>query len=71
MGTLAAAHLLASIPNEAPMEFVTGIEWRDEILTEPIEVVEGCLVVRDRPGLGIELNEEGIEEHRWNPGDPF
>jgi len=71
VGTLAAAHLLASIPNEAPMEFVTGIEWRDEILTEPIEVVEGCLVVPDRPGLGIELNEEGIEEHRWNPGDPF
>ena len=65
---LAAAHLLASIPNEAPMEFVTGIEWRDEILQDPLEVVDGCLVVPDRPGLGIELDEGGVEKHRWKPG---
>ena len=30
VGIIAAAHLMASIPNVAPMEFVTGIAWRDE-----------------------------------------
>jgi hypothetical protein len=30
-GILAAAHLMASIPNAAPMELVTGIDWRDDI----------------------------------------
>ncbi|HCL26877.1 MAG TPA: enolase, partial [Candidatus Latescibacteria bacterium] len=31
IGILAAAHLMASIPNAAPMELVTGIDWRDDI----------------------------------------
>lgn len=71
VGILAAAHLLASIPNEAPMEFVTGIEWRDEILVEPLKIEDGCLVVPEGPGLGVELNMEGVEKHRWRLGDPY
>ena len=65
IGILAAAHLGASIPNEAPMEFVTGIDWRDDIITHPLCVEDGCLVVPDRPGLGVELDPEGIDRHRW------
>ena len=70
VGIIAAAHLMASIPNEAPMEFVTGIEWRDEILTEPLKVEEGCIVLPDGPGFGIELVMDGVEKHRWHIGDP-
>jgi galactonate dehydratase len=69
VGILAAAHLLASIPNDAPMEFVTGIDWRDDILTEPLQVEDGCLVVPDRPGLGVELDMDGVECHRWRGGE--
>ena len=65
IGILAAAHLGAAIPNVAPMEFVTGIDWRDDIITEPLEVDGGCLVVPDRPGLGVELDSAGVEKHRW------
>ena len=69
IGILAAAHLLAAIPNDAPMEFVTGIEWRDEILREPLQIEAGRLVVPDRPGLGVELDMDGVERHRWRVGD--
>ena len=70
VGILAAAHLMASIPNPAPMEFVTGIEWRDDIIGEPLKVEDGCLVVPEGPGLGVELDMDGVEAHRWRAGDP-
>ena len=69
VGILAAAHLLAAIPNDAPMEFVTEIDWRDDILTHPLQIEDGCLVVPDRPGLGIELDMDGVERHRWRAGE--
>ena len=62
---MAAAHLGASIPNEAPMEFVTGIDWRDDIITEPLEVKDGCLMISERPGFGVDLNMDGIEKYLW------
>ena len=52
------------------MEFVTGIDWRDDILSEPLKVEEGCLALPDGPGLGVELNMDGVERHRWRAGDP-
>ena len=70
VGILAAAHVMASIPNAAPMEFVTGIDWRDEIIDEPLDVQGGRIVLSDRPGLGVELTEAGLAEHRWMVGDP-
>ncbi len=71
VGIIAASHLMASIPNVAPMEFVTGIEWRDEIITEPLRVENSCIVLPEGPGFGIELDMEGVEKHRWQAGDPF
>src|SRR5262249_34657737 len=52
IGILAAAHVMASIPNAAPMEFITGIPWRDEITTHPLQVEKGHLILSDRPGFG-------------------
>ena len=71
VGIIAACHLMASIPNVAPMEFVTGIDWRDEITTEPLKVENSAIVLPDGPGFGIELDMDGVEKHRWNPSDPF
>ncbi len=70
VGILAAAHLMASIPNVAPTEFVTGIPWRDEILQTPLKVEAGCILLPDGPGFGVELNMEAVEKHRWRVGDP-
>ena len=70
IGIIAAAHLMASIPNAAPMEFVTGIDWRDEIITTPLKVEDSCIALPDGPGFGIELDMEGVEKHRWRVGNP-
>ena len=67
VGIAAAAHLMASIPNTAPMELVTGIDWRDEIIAEPLVVENGCLFLPRGPGLGVELDMDGVERHRWRP----
>ena len=70
IGIIAATHLMASIPNVAPMELVTGIEWRDEIITAPLQIEDSCVVLPEGPGWGIELDMDGVERHRWRPGDP-
>jgi galactonate dehydratase len=65
IGILAAAHVMASIPNAAPCEFISNIPWRDEIITHPLQVEKGHIILSDRPGLGVDLNMDGIEKHRW------
>jgi L-alanine-DL-glutamate epimerase-like enolase superfamily enzyme len=39
-----------------------------EILNEPLEIRDGELIVPNRPGLGIEVNEEVIGKYPWIPG---
>lgn len=69
VGILGAAHLMASIPNAAPMELITGLDWRDEIIQEPLRIEDGALLLPSGPGLGVELNMDGVERHRWREGD--
>ncbi|MGH9313297.1 MAG: mandelate racemase/muconate lactonizing enzyme family protein [Vicinamibacterales bacterium] len=40
----------------------------DEILAEPLEIADGHLVVPNRPGLGIEINERVVERYPFVPG---
>lgn len=65
VGTMAAAHVMASIPNALIQEFITPawIPWRDSVLAEPLELHSGKLRVPDRPGLGIEFDEEALRPH--------
>lgn len=64
LSTLASAHVCASIPNFFRQEFMfNDVPWRDEVITHPIEVEQGHLVISNRPGLGVDLNEEAMEKH--------
>lgn len=64
LSTLASAHVCASIPNFFRQEFMfNDVPWRDEVITHPIEVEQGHLVISNRPGLGVDLNEEVMEKH--------
>lgn len=64
LSTLASAHVCASIPNFFRCEYMKNdVPWRDEVLTHPIEVREGKLILSDRPGLGVDLIEEELEKH--------
>ncbi len=60
VSTAAAAHLALAIPNFLILEFVPSAPFRDRILREPWVVREGHLEVPERPGLGVELDEDAL-----------
>jgi len=61
---VANLHLIASIPNFFMMEHnANDVPWRNEVVNGmPIEK-DGYIDVPNKPGLGIELNEEQIVKH--------
>jgi galactonate dehydratase len=64
LSTLASAHVCASIPNFFRCEFMLNdVPWRDEVITEPLDVRGGFLHLSDRPGLGVDLVEDELEKH--------
>jgi galactonate dehydratase len=64
LSTLASAHVCATIPNFFRQEFMfTDVPWRDTVITHPIDIREGHLILSDRPGLGVDLVEEEMEAH--------
>ena len=64
----AAASLACVVPVSTPMgkgkKGIAGIYYTDDIITEPFEYVDGEIVVSDKPGLGVELDEEKLERYR-------
>ena len=65
---MANAHCAATIENFIALEMhsVDNPWWNDLVTLVGQEgpmIKEGYLTINDAPGLGIELNEEAIEEH--------
>ena len=52
-----SAHLLAVTPTRHWLEYV---DWADAILQVPLVVQDGCIRASDRPGVGLEWNEDAI-----------
>jgi len=66
LSTLMSAHLCASVPNVRIMEIdIDDVPWKDDLITEPLEIVDGYLKIPKRPGWGADLNEEVVAEHAW------
>jgi L-alanine-DL-glutamate epimerase-like enolase superfamily enzyme len=62
---VATAHVLASIKNAMYLcypAYVTPL--RSELLVEPPQVVDGCLALSDKPGLGIEIDQDALAKYR-------
>ena len=60
----AALQLDAAIPNFLIQESIYKSRgFFDELLEEPFKWQEGDLIVDDRPGLGVALNEAALLEH--------
>ena len=77
VGNLANIHLAAaaipvtlscvvpvSMPAEAQKGNVGGIYYIDDLIKRPFELVDGCVVVPEGPGFGIDVDEEKIEKYR-------
>jgi L-alanine-DL-glutamate epimerase-like enolase superfamily enzyme len=62
----AALHFVNSIPNSFILEFVVEEETtlRDHITRQKFVARDGYLDIPDAPGLGVDLNEEGIARYR-------
>jgi galactonate dehydratase len=65
----ACAQLSASLPNFFIQEIFDDFNepWEQLLVDHPVQVVEGLIQVSNRPGLGIELNQEEIERHPYHP----
>ena len=72
LGMMAAAHVLASVPNFLVLEF-HGREipwWEDLCEGDKPFLQSGWMAVSDRPGLGVELNDEVARSLLWR-GDAY
>lgn len=65
ISTIAAAHVMASIPNALRLEFIfQDVAWRDEaLLPTGLPVVAGRLELTERPGLGFDLDPVVLARH--------
>ena len=61
----AAVQLAACIPNFLVLEHFPPEPWRFEVCPNPMTVEDGWLTIPDRPGLGIEFNEEAAAKHPY------
>jgi gluconate/galactonate dehydratase len=71
LGLMTSAHVCASVPNFTALEF-HGQDvpfWDDLIQSEPI-IQNGYVSVPDRPGIGVELNEEVARQYA-KPGESW
>jgi L-alanine-DL-glutamate epimerase-like enolase superfamily enzyme len=73
VGTLASAHLCASIPNFLVLEYHASQVpfWNDLIegVSKPL-IHNGYITITEKPGLGVTLNEE-VARRYARKGEPF
>lgn len=64
----ATLQLAATCPNFSILEIMySDVEWRKDVVTEQLEYSDGYMKIPDRPGLGIEINEEECNKHPYKP----
>ncbi|RLE80333.1 MAG: mandelate racemase/muconate lactonizing enzyme family protein [Thermoprotei archaeon] len=65
IGTIASAHVCAAVPNFLVIEFHSvEVPWWSAIVKGYSEVIrDGYIELKDKPGLGLELNREVVEKH--------
>ena len=60
------AHIATTLPNFLNMEFMDpDVPWRDEIITSPLNVRNGHLSIDDKPGWGVEIDEEALARYPY------
>jgi len=71
VGCLAAVHLAATLRNFVVMEnHAVDMPWWGDLVTGPSKPIiqNGYIPVPDKPGLGVELNEEVVKKYLRYPG---
>lgn len=71
-GPISAAmcvQVVASSPNFLIQEMFDefNIGWEADLVTYPVQVVDGFIEIPERPGLGLDLNFEELDKHPYHP----
>ncbi|MBW3560970.1 MAG: galactonate dehydratase [Actinobacteria bacterium] len=68
ISTAAAIHLAFATPNFLIQEQLRAdVPWRDEVCPVPFPIRQGRALPMDRPGLGIEVDEDAAAAHPQQP----
>ncbi len=68
IATAAVLHFALATPNWLIQEAISDdVPWRNEVITHPIEVVDGYIAPPTRPGLGIDVNEQAAAKYPFKP----
>jgi galactonate dehydratase len=71
IGTMVSIHLGLAIPNFLILEHVADdVPWRDEIVDDSLDVIDGYVGAPMRPGIGVDLVEEVAAAHPGNSPRP-
>ena len=74
LGAMASAHVCASVPNFMVLEwqsyFHTDPMFKEIITYEGEWVKNSFITLSEKPGIGVEINEEGMKKYAI-PGVPF
>ena len=63
VGSAAAIHTVAAMPNFLILEYARKPPYFEDVLRDPLVVKDGHFELSDRPGLGVELDEEFVAAH--------
>jgi muconate cycloisomerase len=68
VGSAAMIHFALSAPgidaDAYPCDIIGPLFYEDDVLTNPLPIAGGSAGMHDRPGLGVELDDEKIEKYR-------
>lgn len=74
LGAMASAHVCASVPNFLILEWQIYFHrepiWKEIVSFDGPMVVDGHIPLSEKPGIGVEIDEEGMRKHA-QPGVPF
>ncbi|HEX7584030.1 MAG TPA: mandelate racemase/muconate lactonizing enzyme family protein, partial [Prolixibacteraceae bacterium] len=74
LGAMASCHVCASVPNFMILEwqiyFNTDPMFKEIVSFEGPMVTDGFIQLLNKPGIGVEINEEGMRKYA-TPGVPF
>jgi galactonate dehydratase len=68
IATAAVVHFALATPNWLIQEAIASdVPWRNEVISNPIEVVNGYIDPPTRPGLGIDVDELAAAKYPFQP----
>ncbi len=67
LGAMASAHVCASVPNFLILEwqiyFHTNPMFKEIVHYDGEMIVDGYIPLSNKPGIGVEINEEGLKKY--------